>query len=110
MVGSTPRTDLADGGSGARGEPDTFTSSLLWGRSDFDEASYWELLARTHNIRLPSWKYHPTPKLLRKWLKRLGLDTAYFCQWMGVKRIEEFAVLNPNWPLTAVVGLLLERL
>jgi hypothetical protein len=74
-------------------------------RRDFADAINWEKLAQRRGIRLPAWWVAPTPAALKKHFKRLvdgRFRDVYGCS--PARLIE----LNPDWPLRAFVGQMLE--
>jgi hypothetical protein len=89
-------------------------------RRDFTEEREWRKLAKVRNVRLPPWGQPPTPALMRRWLKRVGISTKDYldCQGEGPldprtnrnrrPTLRDFAARNPDWPLRAWAGLLLE--
>ncbi len=82
-------------------------------RQDFHSASLWERLAHDRGYRLPAWHAAPTPNAIKRELKRLGIPLAHYYIWEGAEGpdgLTSFARLNPNWPLRALCGLLLEEL
>jgi hypothetical protein len=78
-------------------------------RRDFDMEPTWNKLASARGIRrLPLWGIPPTPTGIRRWLMRLGVTVDQFLDWAGAVTLSDFAEWNPDWPLRALVGLLLE--
>lgn len=77
-------------------------------RHDFMDANYWDELAKSRGLRLPQWATPITPSNIRKWYHRLNMDAQAYYDWAGSKDIGRFSELNPDWPLRALVGLLLE--
>jgi hypothetical protein len=74
-------------------------------RRDFAGAINWEKLAPERGIRLPAWWIAPTAAALKKHFKRLvdgRFRDVYGCS--PARLIE----LNPDWPLRAFVGVMLE--
>lgn len=83
-------------------------ASLL--RRDFMDASTWEDLARTRGLRLPPWGTTPTPGPMRSWLGKVGVSLRSYYVWSGERTLTEFADRNPDWPLRARAGLVLEAI
>ncbi len=79
-------------------------------RRDFLDAPHWTELARRYGVRLPQWWVPCTPTHMRRWLRRLGFSLAWYRDWSGDRDVTLFAERNPDWPLRAFVGLLLEEL
>jgi len=77
-------------------------------KTDFTDSEWWSELADKHLTRynLPRWGEPCTVKKMNLWCERLDL--------VDYEKItntshEEFIALNPDWPLRAFVGLLLEE-
>lgn len=79
-------------------------------RHDFLDSGSWDELAATKGLRLPQWHLGPTPGNMEKWLRKLGVSVAQYCAWSGDKGLSDFAKLNPDWPLRAWIGLMLEQM
>ena len=77
-------------------------------RSDFLDADVWAELAKARKLRLPLWRQRCSRGQMGKWLKRLGISMTTYQEWSGEKTLAEFPSRNPDWPLRAWVGLLLE--
>lgn len=77
-------------------------------RRDFADEGEWERLAKARGMRLPIWTLAPTPGNMRKWLRKTGWTGAQYLEWAGEKTLSDFAKRNPDWPLRAWVGLVLE--
>ncbi len=74
-------------------------------RSDFTDSRYWDELIAPTKYNLPAWDVPPTPHDISKWLYRLDVED-YPAK---VKTSPEDMIrLNPDWPLRAFVGLMLE--
>lgn len=78
-------------------------------RSDFMNDTEWAELAREAGLRLPQWGTAPTPAAQRKWLLKLGLPQKAYLKWAGMKKFSTWQEYNPDWPLRAWVGLVLEH-
>jgi hypothetical protein len=74
-------------------------------RRDFADAANWEKLAQERGIRLPAWWVAPMPAALKRWFKRL--DGGRFGDIYGCTPVR-LIKLNPDWPLRAHVGMMLE--
>lgn len=59
---------------------------------------------------LPGWDIPATPKLMERWLGRLGVTGVDYLAWAGEKTLSDFAKNNPRWPLRAWVGIVLEAI
>ena len=74
-------------------------------KRDWLDAPVWEELAKARGIRLPQWHRPPTPRALKTWSRSLGnLDFEGIFGCSPSRAIE----LNPNAPLRAFIGWLLE--
>ena len=75
-------------------------------RRDYLDADFWAELATSKRIRLPMWHIPPKPRALKKWFGKLRsgevFEHVYGC---SPSRLIE---LNPNMPLRAFVGQMLE--
>lgn len=76
---------------------------------DFDDRNLWAELARKRGIRLPLWRMPNNPQGIRRRLKQLGWSVEEYLDWCGCRTLGEACALNPDWPLRAIVGLLLEE-
>jgi hypothetical protein len=77
-------------------------------RRDFADDGAWMELARPRGLRLPIWTSRITTGGMRNWLRRLGISVARYTDWYGGGNLGDFAKRNPDWPLRAWVGLMLE--
>lgn len=77
-------------------------------RKAFQDDETWADLARRFYVRLPIWKTAPTDEAIRKWLRRFRITEKSYLNAAGYKELEDFRRLNPDWPLRAWVGMLLE--
>lgn len=75
---------------------------------DFPQARVWEKLAKAKGLRLPRWNTRCTPSPMGAWLKKLGISVNQHNEWGGFSTLGEWIDLNPDWPLRAWVGLMLE--
>ena len=84
-------------------------------RRDFADADRWLELAQARGITLPQWHEAPTPGKLRYWLQTLVGKP--FRDVYGYKQVGQRAVpltpqdlidRNPDWPLRAFFGVMLE--
>ncbi|NPV07578.1 MAG: hypothetical protein HPY83_06400, partial [Anaerolineae bacterium] len=81
-------------------------ANLRW---DFLDAPHWAELARQYGVRLPQWWVPCTRKHMVRWLPKLGFSLAWYRDWAGKSDLTWFMKRNPDWPLRAFVGLLLEE-
>ena len=75
-------------------------------KRDWLDAPVWDELAKARGIRLPLWSKRPTPRFLKRWHE--SLDTEPFEAVYGCSPARLIA-LNPDTPLRAFVGMMLER-
>ena len=78
-------------------------------RTDFTDDEYWVLLAKQYGVLLPKWYVAPDVSKMRSWLRRLKVSEKVYKEACGEGWVlEDFARLNPDFPLRAFVGNLLE--
>ena len=85
-------------------------------RSDFMDDGYWVELAQAAGVKLPPYGVPCTAGRMSRWLARLGIPTEAYLLWNGADlsgrrqtgKLSDFIVRNPDWPLKAWVGLMLE--
>ena len=77
-------------------------------KQDWLDAEVWAEMARARGIRLPAAFVRPEPHLIRRYLRKLDIKPREFLEWGAYSKLEDFARLNPRWPLRALVGVLLE--
>ena len=75
-------------------------------KRDWLDSGLWDELAKARGIRLPLWSKVPTPRFLKRWHETL--DTEPFEAVYGCSPSRLIA-LNPDTPLRAFVGMMLER-
>ena len=79
-------------------------------RKDFLDAPEWDRLARRYGIRLPQWHVPPKFSKISMWLRKLGVTKTAYLEWSGGRDLSDCQRLNPDWPLRAEVGNLLEQI
>src|SRR3990170_2625084 len=77
-------------------------------RNQFVDNETWVSLARRFYVRLPNWRTEPTNENMRRWLRRFRVTETQYMEATGYKSLEDFRTYNPDWPLRAWLGLLLE--
>ena len=77
-------------------------------RDDFLDADHWAEMAKARKLRLPLWRMKCTRGQMGKWLKRLNVSTEQYLEWSGERTLSDFSRHNPDWPLRAWIGVLLE--
>ena len=78
-------------------------------RSTFSDSEHWLELAQRHltSYDLPRWHEECSTDKMELWLARFDLDEKDYLKLTNTT-LAEFRKLNPDWPLRAFVGLLLE--
>ena len=78
-------------------------------RTNFTDSEIWLELAQKHLTRydLPKWSEECQIPNMELWLARFDMDEKDYLKLTNTT-LEEFRKLNPDWPLRAFVGLLLE--
>jgi hypothetical protein len=79
-------------------------------RRDFLSYSLWVELASARKLNLPPWGEPVRPTGMRRWLNKLGISATAYLSWAGEADLKQFAQNNPDWPLRAWAGLVLEHL
>ena len=77
---------------------------------DWDEGdkTYWREVAAEQGVRLPLWYLPADATGIRKVLKKLGKDSAWFKDWTGFNSVHEYVEANPGQPLYVFAGTVLE--
>jgi hypothetical protein len=75
-----------------------------------DDKNHWKKLASKHDVRLPVWYSKADPRGIRKTLRKLGKDSLWFKDVTGFVSAQEHADANPNMPLYAFAGMMLEEI
>ena len=88
-------------------------------RSDFptDDEGEWLEMAKAAGIRLPPYGVPCTTGRMSDWLAKLGIPLDAYLDWMGAglsgtetsAKLSDFVKRNPDWPLKAWLGLVLEH-
>ena len=76
--------------------------------TDFADSNLWLELAKERKLRLPLWRFPCTTGGMRKYLKKLNVSVDEYLEYSGEKILKVFPRNNPEWPLRAWVGLVLE--
>lgn len=78
-------------------------------RNDFLDEKHWRELASRAGFRLPA-TYVPSSevKYIKRLLKHLGRDVEWWLERTGYRKLQEFSEMNPDWPMVACLGLILE--
>jgi len=76
---------------------------------DFADSAYWDDLARKRlkGYALPDWSEPCTEQAMRKWELMLDLDKGEYEGYTATP-YSDFIRLNPEWPLRAWLGLVME--
>ncbi len=75
-------------------------------RDSFLDDWYWMELAKKAGYQLPHWGTVATKGKLTTWIHRLGISYKEYEKDQG--KLEDQIALSPDWPLRAMVGLMLE--
>ena len=78
-------------------------------RRDFADADNWQKLAQERGIRLPAWWVAPSPTALKKWFRKLRAGEVFTHVYGDKMTSARLIALNPDMPLRAFVGQMLER-
>ena len=76
-------------------------------KTDFADIPHWNELAAKQRYSLPGWDKPCTVEKMELWLDRLNISKALYKQRTNTT-LEEFIELNPEWPLRAFIGLMME--
>ena len=81
-------------------------------KQDWLDAEHWRALAKARNYRLPHWYLPLTATGMEEVLHDLNLDRDFFREHFGpdLKSYQSFVDMNPNAPLWAFAGWVLEQL
>lgn len=77
--------------------------------TDFQDYEHWRQLAKARGFRLPRSETKYGSRKITSWLNRLGMPVSDFLVWGGFKSVGDWNRLNPDWPLSALLGLLMEH-
>lgn len=75
-----------------------------------DDEKHWLELARQRNVKLPQHNTPCTPAAMIRWLHKLGLSLAWYQEYTGYKKLQQWIDASPAARLRWFVGLLLEEL
>lgn len=75
---------------------------------DFADEQYWLELFKQYRIPKPAYYLPPTKKLMRKYLRKVHVTEKEYKMITAFDDLDEFAKLNPTWPLWAWLGTVLE--
>lgn len=77
-------------------------------RREFADDEHWATLAKSLYVRLPLYGTKPTDEAIRRWLRKFRVSEKDYLGATGYAAIADFREHNPDWPLRAFVGLLIE--
>lgn len=77
-------------------------------RTDFADEPTWAELGSALKFRLPGYGVECTRARMVRAIHKAGWGLDDYRKWCGYKQPEDWAAANPDWPLRAFVGLLLE--
>lgn len=69
---------------------------------------HWQELAAKRGLRMPAKSMALSTRMMKRWLRRLGLTPAQHDAWAGLASLGAFIDRNRDLPLYAWVGLMLE--
>ena len=72
------------------------------------DSNYWQDLATTYKLRMPTYNVPCTVKGMRKYLRRLDIDCKQWLEYCGLNKLQQFIDLNPKYTLYAFAGNALE--
>lgn len=77
--------------------------------ASFTDAKHWAALAEKHinRFHLPDWDEACAPYSMERWCDRLNIGPQEFMVYTNTD-CEDWMALNPDWPLRAFIGILLE--
>ena len=74
-----------------------------------DDLAHWRALASKAGVRLPaSYISNKEVKYVRRVAAKLNIDLKEYLEACGAVKLKQLAKMNPNFPVLAEVGLLLE--
>lgn len=79
-------------------------------KQDWFDAPYWRHLARSRHFRFADYYQPITTRGIRRTLTKLSLTGTEFRKYFGEITYNRYVSLNPNVPLWAFQGILLELL
>lgn len=79
-------------------------------RRDFADLNAWEGLAHQYGVRQPHLIQPVTTGAITRWCRKLGVSLSSYHSWWGGSSLRAFQEQNPDWPLRAWVGLVLEAI
>lgn len=74
----------------------------------FSDRYVWIDLAKKHKVRLPLWRMPPTTGGMRRFLKKINRDPAWYLDLAGEKTLKEAVKNCRDWPLRSWCGICLE--
>lgn len=79
-------------------------------RRDFADMYAWDGLAHRYGARQPPIIQAVTTGAITTWCRRLKVNLVAYREWWGGTSLRSFQTENPDWPLRAWVGLVLEAI
>lgn len=80
------------------------------GEADFMDSIHWLELSKKHHVRLPLWRMPPTTGGMRRFLKKIKRDPAWYLDKSAEKTLKVAVVNCRDWPLRSWCGVVLEWL
>lgn len=78
-------------------------------KQDWLDRPLWDRLYREAGVRQPPHRFQCTPRLMRRYLKRIGVSVEQYREMTGFSTLKAFQEANPSVPLWAFVGMVLEE-
>lgn len=82
------------------------TEPLL--KQDWLDRALWGRLYREAGVRQPPHRLPCTPRLMRRYLKRVAVSVEQYREITGFSTLKAFQEANPSVPLWAFIGMVLE--
>ena len=79
-------------------------------KQDWADAPLWAGLYRDAGVRQPPHRLLCTPRLMRRYLKKVGVSVDQYREITGFKTLKAYQEANPSVPLWAFIGTLLEAI
>lgn len=78
-------------------------------RKNFLDMPAWEQMASDAGLKLPPLGVPCTTGWMRRWLGRVGVTVPSYLDWAAERTLSSFQRNNPDWPVRAWAGLVLEH-
>lgn len=74
----------------------------------YEDEPAWRDMASNLGVRLPSWYDEPSPRNIKRFLKKINKDVNWFKEMNGVSKLDQWGKMNPRWTMLACAGIMLE--